>query len=337
MKSFFPRKGYRAAAILFLLLFVAVGVASSGLAWVEAPKDRRLLAAMMFSTFWGAWASVAAWMLLVSYRAHLHVWGDHLVWQGAIFLKEIGLHDVTAARWNSMHKGSLRLFAPNVRLTIDFDLFEPEERIWLIQFFRSRLPESVQCEWGRFCRAVALPLREPEPSAPRQLPADRILVTRRRWDWYFIPFTLVCALIGFVLFPALQQPRMLAAPLVPILLWLWLRFTTPKDGRAETRIERVPEAMRFLLGLFLWAVLGIAGVFLFDSLDLPKPQADIAGPVALFGWMGLLLGVAFWRARLAELELRKQELVKIEKATRRWSEMEAVAGDILAGGTQSQS
>ena len=212
MNSFFPRKLYRTAALLYLLLFLAVGAASAGSAWVEAPKDRRFLGVMIFSTFWGAWAIAAAWMLLASYRSYLHVWGDNLIWQGAFFLREIGIHDITAARWKSMHKGSLRLFTPKARLTIDFDLFEPEERIWLIQFFRSRLPDSIQHDWGRFCLTVALPLREPEPPAPRQLPADKILITRRRWDWYFIPFILVFALIGLVLFLALQQPRMLAAP-----------------------------------------------------------------------------------------------------------------------------
>ncbi len=336
MNSFFPRKLYRTAALLYLLLFLAVGAASAGSAWVEAPKDRRFLGVMIFSTFWGAWAIAAAWMLLASYRSYLHVWGDNLIWQGAFFLREIGIHDITAARWKSMHKGSLRLFTPKARLTIDFDLFEPEERIWLIQFFRSRLPDSIQHDWGRFCLTVALPLREPEPPAPRQLPADKILITRRRWDWYFIPFILVFALIGLVLFLALQQPRMLAAPLIPILLWLCLRFTTPKVGHAETRIERNPEVMRFLLGVLLWGVLGIAGVFLFDVLGLPKAQADIAGPAVLFGWMGLLLGVAIWRARLADRELRKQEVVKVEKAVQRWDEMDAEAGGTMAGETQGE-
>jgi hypothetical protein len=45
MNSFFPRKLYRTAALLYLLLFLAVGAASAGSAWVEALLPARLLCA----------------------------------------------------------------------------------------------------------------------------------------------------------------------------------------------------------------------------------------------------------------------------------------------------
>ena len=64
-----------------------------------------------------------------------------------------------------------------------------------------------------------------------------------------------------------------------------------------------------------------------------KPHCRAGGA---FGWMGLPLGVAIWRAPLADRELRKQEVVKVEKAVQRCNEMDAEAGGTMAGETQGE-
>ena len=61
------------------------------------------------------------------------------------------------------------------------------------------------------------------------------MITRRRWDCYFVPAILLSVVIGAVACWKFQQPRMLAAPLMPALLWILLRAMTPRQGLVSKR------------------------------------------------------------------------------------------------------
>ena len=61
-----------------------------------------------------------------------------------------------------------------------------------------------------------------------------IVLTRKRWDWYFVFATAVAAVLGLVFSLVLNSRSALFCPLGLIALWLWLRFQTPPGGNAST-------------------------------------------------------------------------------------------------------
>lgn len=327
---FQPRKGYRTTAILLLLASITFGIASAGVAWGEALNDRHITAVARLSAFACAMtASVAAWMLMVSFRVRLLINGDNLIWHGVLSRKEIAVSGATAACWISMNRGSLRLFSPTASLTVDFDLFEPEERLWLIDFLRNRLPACIQHEWGRFCYAVALPLRDSEPPVPRTIPPDRIAITRRRWDWYFVPAIFLCAVIEGMVSRKLFGAVSMNSPVGLTVIWLLLRFTTPKQGLAGTRINADPWTKRLLIVVLVLPILWGVRLFLLDLPNLPKPHVYVVGAIAIL----LIVGEVVRQARMADREHREQELPKIQKAIRSWDEMGVRGGETAACGT----
>lgn len=316
--TFTPRKGYRQSAIAMLPGFVANSVASASMMWIDGPKDRRVLGVFFFSIFWGAWASLSLWMLLISVRMRLHIEQGRIIRQGVMTSAEIDLPNIGAARWRISNKGGITLIASTCRLIIDFDVFEPVERLWLIRFFRTQLPKTAQKRWGPFCQAMALPLRDRLSATTRPLTVDRIAITRRRWDWYFVPSILLCSAFGVVLYWRLRNPETLVQPLVLVPLWLCLRFTTPRQGLICGRIEAEPGAKRFFILVFLWLACGIAGIFFLERLRLPKPQGIAAGSAAALIWLGVLL----WQVHVHDRQRLKHALAKYEDAIRRWDETE---------------
>jgi hypothetical protein len=101
-------------------------------------------------------------------------------------------------------------------------------------------------------------------------PADPnavIVLTRRRWDWYFLAATAAAAILGLVFSFVLEDRTPLVWPLCVVALWLLLRFQTPVGGMPARRISATPGARQLLAWLALMVAL-FAGVFAFDGLVL---------------------------------------------------------------------
>ena len=94
----------------------------------------------------------------------------------------------------------------------------------------------VQEDWALFCSKIALPLRDWDTLAHGDPEPDSVRITRRRWNWYFVPAILLSVVIGAVADWTFQQPRMLIAPLMPIFLWILLRIGTPRQGLVVKRM-----------------------------------------------------------------------------------------------------
>jgi hypothetical protein len=117
--------------------------------------------------------------------------------------------------------------------------FEIEDRLSIIEYLRRYVPKDVQHGWERFCYLRALPLRKHKDyDAGQELEPGQVRLTRRRWDWYFVPAIVVFAGLGVLLYLLFDQPRSLAAPVAPAALWLLMRFTTPKQGLVSETIRR---------------------------------------------------------------------------------------------------
>jgi hypothetical protein len=110
---------------------------------------------------------------------------------------------------------------------------------------------------------------KPETAAADRLgDANEVVVlTRKRWDCYFLAATAVAAVLGFAFSFVLEDRSPLIWPLSVIALWLFLRFQTPVVGIPARRISATAGARQLLAWLALMVVLS-AGVFAFDGLVL---------------------------------------------------------------------
>ncbi len=315
------RKGYRNLGIVCLLFFVFTGVASAWGIWSEVPPNRRVhaLYLLIFSlSVWGFMAGLSLWVLVAYYRESLTIRDGHVIQQGVIGKKEIDLADITDVHWIVIKRGKITLRTVMEKLKIYLDNFEPTERLWLIRRVRTGLPETIQRDWDLFCYKIAIPLRDRGVLANRPPGPDEVTLTRRRWDWYFFPFTVLCAAIGIVYCRQLPQPRILAVPLIAALLWIVLRFNTPRQGFVLKRIGAEPGQTRFLLFCLWWFGIAIAGFVLLELCKLPMPQALTLQIIGSIAWFGGFL----FRAHRFDRQRQQRDREAAKVAVQQWNEGE---------------
>jgi hypothetical protein len=111
-----------------------------------------------------------------------------------------------------------------------------------------------------------------------------VLLTRRRWDWFFLLATLVALVLGAFAAAVTDQVEPLLAPLAVGLLWGLVRWSTPRQGMPDRRLSSEPDMLR-LLG---WSGLMIALVLVVDVADCTVTGRAFGAPyqayhVALLG------------------------------------------------------
>jgi len=334
-RVFRVRKHYRNVGIVGLLFFSAVGIASVWAIWGLGPPDRRAFAVWFASfpaLFWGCFSGLSLWILLAYWRENLELADGQVVTQGVIRRRQLLLNSVTDARWKHMKSGAIRLRTMTERLTIYFDNFEPTERLWLIYVLRSLLPATAQRNWELFCLRIAIPLRDRDAPGNRLPGPDEVTLSRSRWNCYFIPAILLSAVIGSVAYWKYGQPRVLVAPLMPTLLWLLLRYGTPRQGLVVKRMGTAPGESRFLFFLVWWFCLAVVGMLLYQFFKPPIPYAAaiaVTGGIIWFG--GLLL-----RATQFDRQRQQGELEGARIATQQWDEGEGRLAEALFGQSESR-
>lgn len=315
-----PKKRSRNLAIVSLIFFVSVGIASVCVMWFSALPDRRIYAAVFMAMFWGCWASLSCWLLLAYWREELRIVDGQITQRGVIGVKEINLRSLTAVRWRiAPQGGSLVLTTATGKARIYLDNFEPEVRVWLIRYFRNEVSEVLQDGWALFCHKIAVPLRDRNAISLATPGPGNVRITRRRWDWYFIPLIVLCAVLGIVLSWQFQQPQAIVFPVLPAVLWLCIRGMTPRNGFVAERVTSRPEVVGYLVFLACWLGVAIAGVVLFGMWSPPSPAAAIIGISALALWYAVL----FWRSYQLDRVRRKRDETNAVASIRRWSEEEA--------------
>jgi peptidoglycan/LPS O-acetylase OafA/YrhL len=248
------------------------------------------------------------------FKERLTILDGRIVFQGIIQQREIELDTIQAAIWRLGNRGSLRLRSSMDKLTIRFDHYESEERLWLIRHFRSHVSSAIQKNWELFCLNVALPMQEAVLQPGAISGSDEIAITRTRWDWYFLPAIVLSAIFGAIAWLRFQQPHFLVGPLAFTAMWLSLRILTPKSGFPATRISTVPGLAAFALFLLTWLALAMAGIILFRYLPLQPPTNYVVGTLAFVFWMAILL----FRAYQQDQKRIAQDNGRVPGALQKW-------------------
>jgi hypothetical protein len=127
-------------------------------------------------------------------------------------------------------------------------------------------------------------------SVPHQTPTNltvhgpMVKVTRRRWQLYFLPATVVAAALGAIMTAVTGELRTLFAPVPVICLWLLVRFYTPQEGILARRFSSDPD----MLGLFCWGGLILTLITVVEIADCQVTGRKFGSPyeayhIALMG------------------------------------------------------
>lgn len=287
-KTFRLKEETLKTGIFCLLCFLAMGTFSVVCTTLVPPPKARLQPvhmAMVFGVFWGAISCLAIWILLAYWRERLTVNDETVIQRGVFRTRVIRFNEVDKLVWRPAPP-QLQLIAETTKLKIHFVNFSMADQLSLIQHVQQRTPNAVQVNWEMFCTKVAVPLSMYEAGC---LAPGQVTVTRKRWARYFIPATLLFAILGVAASLTLQMHRMLIAPLPMLLLWALLHFSTPRKGLAASRIDAKPESGRFLLFLLAWAGVAFALMLTLIFLDPKFPAKTVWLGIGGTIWFGVLI------------------------------------------------
>jgi hypothetical protein len=287
------RKYYRDFGIVYLVLFLSVMVLCFCALLSEGSGIFKLLAT---TSVWGFFAAVSVFVLLAYYRESLTINDERIVQKGVFRRYEMALAEITDVRWRGEPVGgAVTLRSRSQRITILFNNFELEQRQTLIRWLRLSLPPSIQRDWERFCRRIALPLLKARVAPP--LDANVALVTRQRWDRLFALLTVLAFFTGVIGAMLLRDARCLVSPAAVVPVWLLMRFITPSRGLRSEKISAMPEKSFFIF-IMIWCILGMAVI-----VPLIKNHSGIAMAL-MIAWFAVLLFQShrFDRRRKATLD-----------------------------------
>ncbi|QEG17946.1 hypothetical protein GmarT_38300 [Gimesia maris] len=264
--------------------------------------------------FWLFWTTGSVWMILAYYFASLTIQGNKLIEQGVLLRKELDLESIRQLRWITSPSGMIKLKSLTEKITIHLENFPCEEQIWIMEYLRAQIPEPDQEGWDLFCHRVAMPLRRYDPQALPVPDNDQVLLTRKRWDWLLLPWILLFSVGGVLATLKFNQPHLLSAPLSPTALWLFLRFSTPKEGMVSKVINANKELRSFLFftgGMLLTYLTILVGLKFIDS-----PLLDNNIFMACLTLIGM--AAMLWKCHRLDKNQYKKQLEASKASVEEW-------------------
>lgn len=316
VRVFRPKKSDRNGYLLSLVIFTLIGIGFTYSMWLVAHPAQKINAVIAFTLLCSIMPGMMLWGTLICQFSSTTVQNETVLLKGVFSQKEINLSNVIQARWRLTSHGALTLKTLIETGTINLMNLEKEEKLWLIQYFQSHLPESVQQNWDLFCLRIAIPLRDPKPIVIRDPGPDEILLTRMRCDRLFVPFIVLTAIGGIIAAWNFQLPRFLIAPVLPIMFWLMFRYIIPKRGMVAGRIFANNESLQVVRLLVWWFGLVMIFFITYRLAILPEPVHIIVGNFLMLFYMVFLSIKAYPLYHTNHLKM----LEKAKQAVQQWKE-----------------
>ncbi len=323
-RTFRPRKSLLVEGVLCAAVFVVAILGYGSLLIIE---DRAPALGWLGIVLFGTMLILSIAMIVTYFRTSVTVKGDTFRIQTLFRDIDIWSPEITGLEWKWTQKVRLSTIAQKV--TIELKQFDIADRLEIIRACRRLAPPASQTSWNEFCHLVALPLREGrEPRRPStvenhplSLPErSRVFVSRRRYDYFFGTLFFTGLVGAAIVWFRIADPRAFAIPFVVVMLWLFLRFSTPKEGQWIARWTATKESKLsglvhlalpvMFVPVLICAWLGINGM--------------------IFMWLGILvmLGLfAFYMPHIIRREKEQRALNTAEASlsAKRWEAEESLA------------
>ncbi len=329
-KVFRLRKYYRNLGVCGLILSATMGITCLLVEMGDVPADREHPLLIFFTSFFTFLSGAYLWIVLSYYYATLTIHGRNIIEQGVLRRKELDLDHIRQLRWIASPLGGIKLQSLTEKITIHLDNFPCEDKLWIVEYLRTQIPASAQEGWDLFCHRVALPLRRYDPQALPVPDNDEVLLTRKRWNRLLLPWILLFTVGGVLAAWKFNLPRLLSAPLLPIIIWLSMRYSTPQQGMVSQKISTDKELSSFLIfsGVLLLVYLTILVVL--KWIDIPLINNTMFMACLTLGWMA----VVFWKCYQHDKIRHKKQLEASKVSVKEW---EAGSSPQITDSKESQS
>ena len=308
------RNKYRNVSVAGLVLALIMAIGMTLKIRAEAPPDRQMSQMIFAGSLCTFFASISLWLLLSYYFASLTIQGNKLIDQGVLRRIELDMDRIRQLRWIASPFGGIKLQSLTEKITIHLDNFPCEDKLWIVEYLRTQIPASAQEGWDLFCHRVALPLRRYDPQALPVPDNDEVLLTRKRWDRLLLPWILLFTVGGVLAAWKFNLPCLLSAPLTPTALWLFLRFSTPKQGMVSQKLSADKETSSFLIfsgGMVLVFLTILVGL---KFIELPFLDNDMFMICLTLIWMP----VVFWNCYQHDKIRHKKQLEASKTSVKEW-------------------
>ena len=313
-------KSHRNGGIVCLAFFLLMAGFGAFFA-STVPPDRRLFAYCFFVGGFGVFVILSLWMILAYYRQRLEVRGEAITHRGVLSTRQCELFEVVRLEWKVLPT-RIVLHLSASRVKIELGNFAQERQLTLIRYFRSSLPEPIQDHWPEFCLKVALPLRDgkKEESPDRELKEGEVRVTRRRRDLLFLPGLLLVTPVAIYSAWRFNNPLALLAPVFLLLLWLWIRYATPKEGMIERVSGLAADAEEKRVGRWMlsWCVAALASGVLLVIFQDRLPHSTLVAVFIYLFWFPVFMFLVFKLDRLRKAREKRTTEAEAPAAMEQW-------------------
>lgn len=308
------RKYYRNVSFSGLLIasFMTIGMILEFRAGAPAiQKMSQILLAGFICTFF---MSLSIWLVLTYHYASLTIQDNKIIEQGVLLRKELDLDRIRQLRWIASPSGVIKLKSLTEKTTIYLENFPCEDRLSIVEYLRAQIPEPDQEGWDLFCHRVAMPLRRYDPQALPVPDNDEVLLTRKRWDRLLLPWILLFTVGGVLAAWKFNLPRLLSAPLLPMILWLSMRYSTPNQGMVSQKISADKESRSYLI--FLGGML-VAYLILLNGLKFIA-NPPVSESTTMFCLTVIWFAVVLWKSHRIGKKLHKKQLEASKTSVKEW-------------------
>lgn len=231
-------KGVQFSGLALVAFFLLACTCYASLIFIDDPfgegRSGVALGVLGLSVF-GPMLVWSCFLLASYYVEEFSIEGSKLAVRSILQNRQFEIADIETLQWTIHPNGGgvrFRVRGTNVRL--NFSGYDRDDRLRIIRILRNEVPAEVQEGWPMFCHKIALRLRDGIlPITRLQPPPSSFTVTRRRYNRMLLVALPVSATGAAMLANHFQMKEFLALPGLVIIAIMFLRVSTPKDGRTE--------------------------------------------------------------------------------------------------------
>jgi hypothetical protein len=219
------------------------------------------------------------------------------------------------------------------RTRIDLGNYGNDDRLRMITLLHALVAEEKQVGWPLFCYKCALPLRDSFlPAADRPLGPNEILVTRERYDRFFLKLLPLSIEATAVAWWMVRHPVALLIPVVLLMSWFVLRLEAGPEGSRQARMHWEPGLSGMLPPFAI--------LLAFPLVAAEMQQAGFA-QTAINSTCGVLIAVAlglmFHAGRKADKRRQREDEIAVPASVARWEQGEVGQWQFEQAGAGSAS
>jgi hypothetical protein len=281
-------KHVRLLGTAYVAIYVLACLAYGSLLLIDEPfGDGRsgFPVGVMGLCVFGPMLVMSCFYLASYYAEQFSIDGDKLAVRSILQNRQFSIADIESLRWTTTPSSGVRLRVRGMNVRLNVSGYGKADRLRIIRILRGIVPAEVQIGWPMFCHKVAIPLRDGKPSITRVEPSPSSFhVTRRRYNRAMIVALPASVIVAVLLANRFQMKEFLALPGLVAVAILFLRSSTPKDGRTEFTFQsrwRKRAAVFGAVGI-LGSISAMFGSKLFDFESTPWNYLPIGIALASF-------------------------------------------------------